>query len=96
MLTPTHWIAPAGGRFDVRTSHIAPFIADPGRFGVTEASLRALYGEHGERERFGYEGHARAAIIRSLLYNGWVHTRRWLGPHPALHPPGHLLGQNGG
>jgi hypothetical protein len=80
MLTPAHWIAPDGERFDVRTSHIAAVIADPDRFGVTEAWLRAVYAEHGEGDRFGCEGHARAAIIRYLVTAGWIRTRRTIRP----------------
>jgi len=79
-LTPAHWIAPDGERLDVRTSHIAAVIGHSDRFGVTEAWLRAVYTEHGEGERFGCEGHARAAIIRHLVTNGWIRTRRYIRP----------------
>jgi len=80
MLTPAHWIAPDGECLDVRTSHIAAVIADPARFGVTEAWLRAVYAEHGEAERFGCEGRARAAVIRHLVTAGWIRTRRCIRP----------------
>ena len=80
MLTPAHWIAPDGERLDVRTSHIAAVIADPRRFGVTDAWLRAVYAEHGEAERFGCEGRARAAVIRHLVMAGWIRTRRCIRP----------------
>ena len=79
-LTPAHWIAPDGERLDVRTSHIAAVIAEPDRFGVTEAWLRMVYAEHGEAERFGCEGRARAAIIRHLVMAGWIRTRRCIRP----------------
>jgi len=80
MLTPAHWIALDGERRDVRTSHIAAVIADPARFGVTEAWLRAVYAEHGEAERFGCEGRPRAAIIRYLVTAGWIRTRQTIRP----------------
>jgi len=38
-LNPAHWITPDGERLDVERSHIAAIIADPPRFGVTEAWL---------------------------------------------------------
>jgi hypothetical protein len=79
-LTPAHWIAPDGERLGVRTSHIAAVIAEPDRFGITETWLRAVYAEHGEGDRFGCEGHARAAIIRHLVANGWIRTRRYIRP----------------
>ena len=79
-LTPAHWIAPDGERLDVRTSHIAAVIAESDRFGVTEAWLRAVYAEHGEGDRFGCEGRARAVIIRHLVTNGWIRTRRYIRP----------------
>ncbi|KAF0282822.1 hypothetical protein [Spiribacter roseus] len=80
MLTPAHWIAPDGECLDVRTSHIAAVIADPARFDATDAWLRAVYAEHGEAERFGCEGRARAAIIRHLVTAGWIRTRRCIRP----------------
>jgi hypothetical protein len=80
MLTPAHWIAPNGEWLDVRTSHIAAVIAQPDRFGVTESWLRAVYAGHGEAERFGCEGRARAAIIRHLVMAGWIRTRRCIRP----------------
>ena len=79
-LTPAHWIALDGERLGVCTSHIAAVIAEPDRFGVTEAWLRAVYAEHGEADRFGCEGHARAVIIRHLVKNGWIRTRRYIRP----------------
>ncbi|MEX0375357.1 hypothetical protein [Spiribacter pallidus] len=80
MLTPAHWIAPDGECLDVRTSHIAAVIADSDRFGVTESWLRAVYAEHGEAERFGCEGRARAAVIRHLVTTGWIRIRRCIRP----------------
>ena len=79
-LTPAYWIAPDGERLEVERSHIAAVIADPARFGVTEAWLRARYAEHGEGDRFGCEGHAREAIIRRIVMAGWIRTRRYIRP----------------
>ena len=80
MLTPAHWIAPDGERLNVCTSHIAAVIADPGRFGVTQKWLRAVYAEHGEGDRFGCEGQAREVIIRHVVSEGWIRTRRYIRP----------------
>ena len=80
MRNQAEWIAPDGERLDVTTSHIAAVIADPDRFSVTEAWLRAVYAEHGEGERFGCEGHARTVIIRQLVTSGWIRTRRYIRP----------------
>jgi hypothetical protein len=77
-LTPAHWIAPDGERLDVKSSHIATVIADSARFGVTEAWLRAQYAEHGEGDRFGCEGRARAAIVHDLVLKGRIWTRRYI------------------
>ncbi|RZU98727.1 hypothetical protein [Spiribacter vilamensis] len=79
-LTPAHWITPDGDQLEVQTSHIASVIADPARFGVTEGWLRSMYAEHGEAERFGCEGRARAAIIHELVLKGWIRTRRYIRP----------------
>jgi hypothetical protein len=79
-LTPAHWIAPNGECIGVKTSHIAAIIRDPSRFGVTDAWVRGQYAEHGEASRFGSEGQAREAIIRTVVTAGWIRTRRYIRP----------------
>ena len=80
MLTPAHWIAPDGEKIDVKRSHIATVISRPHRFGVTLDWLKSVYRCQGEDQRFGCEGKAREDIIRFLVMDNWIRTRRYIKP----------------
>lgn len=73
--TAAYFISPAGEIIDVRTSHIAEVIGNPGLFGVTTDEIRDAYDRHGEK--IGSEGEARKEILLRLVERDWIRIRRY-------------------
>ncbi|HMK37601.1 MAG TPA: hypothetical protein VK463_21190 [Desulfomonilaceae bacterium] len=73
--TAAYFISPHGEVIEVRTSHIAEVIGNPGLFGVTTDEIQESYGRHGEK--IGSEGKAREEILLRLIEKGWVRIRRY-------------------
>ena len=69
-----YWIHP-DGRMQKLTfkRHIELMIADPEAFGTDRASIAQLY-RHFD-EPMGFEGRARAELIKAALANGFIHIR---------------------
>lgn len=73
--TAAYFISPDGEVIEVRTSHIAEVIGNPGLFGVTSHEIREAYDRHGEK--IGSEGSARQEILLRLIERGWIRIRRY-------------------
>jgi hypothetical protein len=70
------WISPGGEIISVETTHIAEVIKTPELFGLTLAEMRDAYIRH--EEPMGFEGNARAELMRQAFSRGWIRIRHRL------------------
>lgn len=64
--------------FEVATTHVRFVLDHPQLFGTTTEELRVAYRQY--REKIGFEGRARRAIIRSAVDKGWIRIRHYARP----------------
>lgn len=75
MISGRYWISPTGEIVNASEHHIDDIIANPERFGFTQADVAAAYKKHGEH--IGQEGDAREDLIVEALTRGWIRLRKY-------------------
>ncbi len=66
-----------GQIYEVLRTHIRFVLDNPGLFDRTKDDLIAAFRKYGEK--IGFEGKARARIIREAVDDGWVRVRHYRG-----------------
>ena len=71
-----YWLTPKGQIIDCGArTHIDYIVKSPGKFGLKEDDLRAIYDRYGEP--YGFEGKAREEIIVKALEKGFIRLRKY-------------------
>ncbi len=87
------FLSPNGHIVHVPQNHISTVIAEPERFGLTQAEIETAYRKYGER--IGVEGEARKELLLKVISQGWLRIRRyrnyWSVTAEALTPATHEL-----
>ena len=64
--------------FEVESKHIRFILDNPGLFGFRKEELVEIFLKH--KEKIGFEGKARAEIIKSAAAEGWIRVRKYVAP----------------